>query len=300
MTDRFLRDYRLTIGIGAQAVIIQPPFRIRFSVDKSDKADLNKATIKIDGLNPDKRRRLVRDADEKPKTEKKKKGETVAAPVPTSNSNSGYFPVLLEIGYQGKLETIFRGSIDEAGSTRENDGQFITTLSAMDGGEDFLRGFVATTVTSKAAAVDAALGTMPNTKKGKIGAMGDITRPKVLVGNSMAVVSEMLDPDQRWFIDDERLNILGGDEVVSSFIPVVSAETGLQNTPEADKKEVTVTTWLNPSLKVGGLYQLVSVTAPHRNGIYKISLITYSGDTDGSDWTQRVTGTIAENYVVPR
>jgi hypothetical protein len=299
MTDRFLRDYRLTIGIGSQAVTILPPFRIRFSVDKSDKADLNKATIKIDGLNPDKRRRLVRDADEKPKKEKKN-GETVAAPVPTSNSNSGYFPVLLEIGYQGKLETIFRGSIDEAGSTRENDGQFITTISAMDGGEDFLRGFVATTVTSKAAAVDAALGTMPNTRKGKIGAMGDITRPKVLVGNSMAVVSEMLDPDQRWFIDDERLNILGGTEVVSSFIPVVSAETGLQNTPEADKKEVTVTTWLNPSLKVGGLYQLISDTAPHRNGIYKISLITYSGDYDGSDNFQRVTGTIAENYVVPR
>lgn len=294
MVDRFLRDYRLTIGIGSQAVTILPPFRIRFSVDKSDKSDLNKATIKVDGLNEDKRRRLVRDPDEKPEKDKDGKDK------PTSNSNKGYFPVLLEIGYQGKLETIFRGSIDEAGSVRENDGQFITTISAMDGGEDFLRGFVSTSVTSKAAAVDAALGTMPNTKKGKIGAMGDITRPKVLVGNSMAVVSEMLDPGQRWFIDDERLNILGGTEVVSSFIPVVSAETGLQNTPEADKKEVTVTTWLNPSLKVGGLYQLVSVTAPHRNGIYKISLITYSGDTDGSDWTQRVTGTIAENYVVPR
>lgn len=300
MVDRFLRDYRLTIGIGSQAVTILPPFRIRFSVDKSDKSDLNKATIKIDGLNADKRRRLVRDPDEKPKKEKKGNDGEPAATVPTSNSNSGYFPVLLEIGYQGKLETIFRGSIDEAGSTRENDGQFITTISAMDGGEDFLRGFVATSVTSKAAAVDAVLGAMPNTKKGKIGSMGDITRPKVLVGNSMATIQEMLDPDQRWFIDDERLNILGGDEVVSSFVPVVSAETGLINTPEADKKEVTVTTWLNPSIKVGGLYQLISVTAPHRNGIYKCKLITYSGDFDGSDWTQRVTGEIAENFVVPR
>lgn len=294
MTDRFLRDYRLTIGIGAQAVTILPPFRIRFSVDKSDKADLNKATIKVDGLNEDKRRRLVRDPDEKPEKDKDGKDK------PTSNSNKGYFPVLLEIGYQGKLETIFRGSIDEAGSVREDDGQFVTTISAMDGGEDFLRGFIATSVTSKAAAIDAALGTMPNTKKGKIGAQGDITRPKVLVGNSMAVIAEMLDPDQRWFIDDERLNILGSNEVVSSFVPVVSAETGLINTPEADKKEVTITTWLNPSLKVGGLYQLVSVTAPHRNGIYKISLITYSGDIDGSDWHQRVTGEIAENYTVPR
>ncbi len=294
MTDRFLRDYRLTIGIGAQAVVISPPFRIRFSIDKSDKADLNKATIKVDGLNPDKRRRLVRDPDEKPEKDKDGKDK------PTSNSNKGYFPVLLEIGYQGKLETIFRGSIDEAGSVRENDGQFVTTISAMDGGEDFLRGFVATSVTSKAAAIDAVLGTMPNTKKGKIGAQGDITRPKVLVGNSMQTIQDMLDPGQRWFIDDERLNILGGNEVVSSFVPVVSAETGLINTPEADKKEVTITTWLNPSLKVGGLYQLISVTAPHRDGVYKCKLITYSGDIDGSDWHQRVTGEISENHTVPR
>lgn len=294
MTDRFLRDYRLTIGIGAQAVTILPPFRIRFSVDKSDKSDLNKATIKVDGLNEDKRRRLVRDPDEKPEKDKDGKDK------PTSNSNKGYFPVLLEIGYQGKLETIFRGSIDEAGSVRENDGQFVTTISAMDGGEDFLRGFVSTSVTSKAAAVDAVLGTMPNTKKGKIGAQSDITRPKILVGNSMQTISEMLDPDQRWFIDDERLNILNDSEVVSGYVPVVSAETGLINTPEADKKEVTLTTFLNPSIKVGGLYQLISVTAPHRNGVYKCKLITYSGDPDGSDWTQRVTGEIAENYVVPR
>ena len=294
MTDRFLRDYRLTIGIGSQAVVILPPFRIRFSVDKSDKSDLNKATIKVDGLNPDKRRRLVRDPDEKPEKDKDGKDK------PTSNSNKGYFPVLLEIGYQGKLETIFRGSIDEAGSTREADGQYVTTISAMDGGEDFLRGFVSTSVTSKAAAVDAVLGTMPNTKKGKIGAQGDITRPKILVGNSMATIQEMLDPGQRWFIDDERLNILGGNEVVSGYVPVVSAETGLINTPEADKKEVTITTFLNPSIKVGGLYQLISVTAPHRNGVYKCTLITYSGDIDGSDWDQRVTGEIAESYVVPR
>lgn len=294
MVDRFLRDYRLTIGIGSQAVTILPPFRIRFSVDKSDKADLNKATIKIDGLNEDRRRRLVRDPDEKPEKDKDGKEK------PTSNQNKGYFPVLLEIGYEGRLETIFRGSIDEAGSVRENDGQFVTSISAMDGGEDFLRGFVSTSVTSKAAAVDAVLGTMPNTKKGKIGAQADISRPKVLVGNSMQTIQDMLDPDQRWFIDDERLNILGGNEVVSGYIPVVSAETGLINTPEADKKEVTINTFLNPSIKVGGLYQLISVTAPHRNGVYKCTLITYSGDFDGSDWYQRVTGEIAESYVVPR
>jgi len=295
MTDRFLRDYELTVGIGAQAVTIKPPFRIVFSADKSDKADLNKMTLKIDGLNEDKRRKLVRDSDEKSsKADSKSKTSKTSKP-----ANNQYFPLNLKIGYQGKIETIFRGSVDQAFSTREG-AQFVTTLICLDGGHDFLKGFVSTSVTSKNAAIDAVLKTMPNTSKGKIGAQADITRPKILVGNSMYVIQDMLDPDQRWFIDDERLNILGGDEVVSGYIPVISAETGLINTPEADKEEIVLTTFLNPSVKVGGLFRLISTTAPHLNGIYKVSLISYSGDLDGSDWNQKITAKIAENYKVPK
>lgn len=277
MTDRFLRDYSLTIGLGAQAVTIRPPFRIVFSADKSDKADLNKMTLKIYNLNDDKRRKLVRDSDKE---------------------NSGYFPLQLMVGYQDRVETIFRGSVDEAGSAREG-AEFVTTLVCMDGGHDFLNSFVSTSVTSKVAAIDAALGTMPNTSKGKIGAQKDITRPKILVGNSMAVVADMLDAGQRWFIDDERLNILGGNEVVSGYIPVVSAETGLV-VVESEKESISATTFMNPSVKVGGLFQLISVVSPHLDGIYKVSQITYSGDFDGADWSQKITATIAENYVVPR
>lgn len=276
MTERYLRSYELTVGIGSQAVIIKPPFRIAFSATKSDDATLNKMTLKVYNLNEAKRMRLVRDDD-----------------------GADYFPLDLKIGYQGLLETIFRGSIDTAGSTREGP-EFVTSMECLDGGTDFLKGFISASVTTKAAAFDAILGTMPNTARGKIGSATEITRPKVLVGNSVAVTQEMLDPDQKWFIDNERLNILRPSEVVSSFIPVISAETGLLNTPQADKKTVTLNTMLNPSVKVGGLYQLISVTAPHLNGIYKASTITYSGDTDGKDWTQQVTGTIAQNYTVPK
>ena len=276
MTERFIRDYELTIGIGNQAVIIKPPFRIAFSADKSDDATLNKLTLKIYNLNEAKRLRLVRDED-----------------------GTDYFPLELKVGYQGRLETIFRGSISTSSNTRQG-AEFITAAECLDGGNDFLRGFVSATVTTKAAAFDAILGTMPNTARGKIGTATEIIRPKVLVGNSIAVTQEMLDPGQKWFIDDERLNILKADEVVSSFAPVISADTGLLNTPEADKKVVTLNTMLNPSVKVGGLFRLISVTAPHLNGIYKASTITYSGDVDGKDWIQQVTGTIAENYAVPK
>lgn len=299
MTDRFLRDYLLTIGLGAQAVIIRPPFRIAFTADKSDDATLNKMKLKIDGLNDDKRRILVRDKDDAPP--KNLKADANGDPAPKTElraNDSRYFPLELKIGYQGRLETIFRGSVDEAGSTREG-AQFVTTLSCLDGGHDFLNGFVSTSVTSKQAAIDAVLGTMPNTKKGKIGAQKDLGRPKILVGNSMETIQDMLDPDQRWFIDDERLNIIGGDEVVSGYIPVVSAETGLINI-EPKKKDVVMNTLLNPSIKVGGLLQLISTVSPGANGIYKVRMITYNGDFEGADWMQKVSCTIAENYVVPK
>lgn len=299
MTDRFLRDYILTIGLGAQAVVIRPPFRIVFSADKSDDATLNKMTLKIDGLNDDKRRLLVRDKDDKPPKNVKADAEGNPAPPKELRANdSRYFPIDLKIGYQGRVETIFRGSVDEAGSTRDG-AQFVTTLTCLDGGHDFLHSFVSTSVTSKNAAIDAVLGTMPNTKKGKIGKQADITRPKILVGNSMATIQEMLDPDQRWFIDDERLNIISGDEVVSGYIPVVNAETGLLNI-EPKKKEVVMNTYLNPSIKVGGLVKLISTVSPGANGIYKVRMISYSGDFDGSDWMQKVSCSLAENYVVPK
>lgn len=299
MADRFLRDYILTIGLGAKAVIIKPPFRISFTADKSDDATLNKMKLKIDGLNDDKRRILVRDKDDAPP--KNLKADANGDPAPKTElraNDSRYFPLELKIGYQGRLETIFRGSVDEAGSAREG-AQFVTTLSCLDGGHDFLNGFVSTSVTSKQAAIDAVLGTMPNTKKGKIGAQKDLGRPKILVGNSMETVQDMLDPDQRWFIDDERLNIIGGDEVVSAYIPVVSAETGLMNV-EPKKKDLVLITWMNPSIKVGGLLRLISTVSPGANGIYKVKMITYNGDIEGSDWTQKVSCTIAENYVVPK
>lgn len=300
MTDRFLRDYELTIGLGDQAVIVKPPFRISFNVDKSDDQTLNKMTIKVFNLNDSKRRILVRDKDDKPPKNLKanEDGTGPKKPEKLRPNDSRYFPIELRIGYQGRLETVFRGSVDEAGSTREG-AQFVTTLSCLDGGHDFLNSFVSTSVTSKAAAVDAVLGTMPNTKKGKIGAQADITRPKILVGNSMATIQEMIDPDQSWFIDDERLSILKDNEVVSGYIPVVSAETGLINV-EPKKKDIIMNTWMNTSIKVGGLCQLISTVSPGASGIYKVRMINYSGDFDGNDWMMKVSGSLAEQYVVPK
>jgi len=270
---RFKRDYMLTVQISdEQAVVVRPPFRVVFSADKTSDPSLNKATIKIYNLAADNRLAVVKDENEK-----KKLG------------------VELMVGYDGTVERIFKGSIHVGQNAREG-ADIVTTLECQDGGFDFRYSF--TSKSTRSDAVDAILEDMPNTTRGKITAQRPATtRPRVLVGNSYKLIGRTL-RDQKWFIDDEALNVVADDEVISDFVPVVEARTGLINTPTREEKKVTFQTLLNPALRVAGLCEIRSVTAPHLNGIYKIESIGYDGDYDGTAWTQTVTGTLTAEYKV--
>jgi hypothetical protein len=139
---------------------------------------------------------------------------------------------------------------------------------------------------------------MPNTAEGAITPHTQLVRPKVLVGNSARLITDMLDDNEAMFIDDEQLFVLRNDEVRTDLAPLVTARTGLMNKPQASKGEVTFQTIMNPTLKVAGLCELASITAPSLNGVYRIKQINYSGDYTGSDWTQSVTAERAANYKV--
>lgn len=271
--SRFERDYQLTVQVsGSKAVVIRPPFRISFQADKSTDRSLNKATIKIYNMSPENRLAVVKDADDK-----KKLG------------------VELLVGYQGSVERVFKGSVHIGENAREG-ADIITTLDCQDGGFDFRYSYTSKCITGDP--VDAILADMPNTNKGKITKnRPTLLRPRVLVGNSYKLIGKTL-KDQDWFIDDETLNIVAKDEVLSEFIPVVSASTGLLNTPTREEKKVTVQTLMNPALRCGHLFKLDSKTAPHLNGVYKIQAIGYDGDIDGSNWQQTITAVQASNYKV--
>lgn len=272
--SRFLRDYRLTIGIGNQAVEVVPPISITFSATKSTDATLNKLILKIWNLRQSNRLALVKDEDD-----------------------DEYIPLELFIGYQGRLQLLFRGSVHKGEHQREG-ADFTNTIECLDGGKDVLDSFTSTVVRGKDQAIRTALGNMPHTSEGAITPHADLVRPKVLVGNSARLITDMLDDDERFFIDDEQLYVLRNDEVRSDLAPLVTARTGLLNTPQASKGEVTFQTIMNTSLKVAGLCQLESRTAPDLNGVYRIEQMNYSGDYSGSDWMQTVTAKRAQNYKV--
>lgn len=271
---RFERNYQLTIGIGNRAVIVRPPLRIVFAIDKSLDPSLNKAAIEVYNLKESNRLSIVKDSDDQER-----------------------IPIILQIGYNGTLQTIFQGNIERSSHQREG-ADFISTLDCLDGGTDFLYAFTSRTVRGKDTALSEILKDTPNTRRGRITEQRAITRPKVLVGNSFQLIQESLDPDEDWFVDNEQLYIAKRDEVVSNYVPVVAASTGLLNTPEREEKETTFETILNPSIKLGGRVQLKSATAPYLNDVYKVTKISYAGDYDGDVWTQSVSGEVVPNVRV--
>jgi len=271
---RFNRNYELKIRALGGEVTILPPLRIGFNADKSIRGGLNKLQLQIYNLEERKRLALVRDAEDR-----------------------SVIPLQLKVGYQDTMELIFKGTIHRGSNARQG-ADIVTTIECLDGGFDFINSFTSRTVEGGRRAVDAALADMPNTGTGKITDRPTLTRPKVLVGNSAKLIDDTIGPDETWYIENEQLYIIKNNEVVSRFIPVVSAQTGLISTPERESNQVTFKTLMNPAVKIGQRCKLVSSTAPHLDGVYRIETINYSGDNFGSDWTQIVTGTLAGDVKV--
>ncbi len=312
--ETFYRDYRLTVGIGNQAVIIEPPMSVSFkALETVDKKSLGKLSASINGLKPSTRLQLVKAEDDEK-----------------------YIPIRLEVGYNGKLRQVFQGSVKSGAVNREGPVH-VVSLECEDGGHDYINSFTSRTVRGKEQVVDSVLLDMPNTKKGSVTSQQQLIRPKVLVGSSSKILTDMLAPDESFFIKDERIHILKDNEVTSGNIPVVNARSGLLNTPQSTKGsaqadgsqkpastnspntdpggaskgdvdsstlasqvkgQVVFDTKLNPMLRIGGLCSLESVTNPALNGVYKIYQIETSGQYTGAAWSQKVTARPAGNYKV--
>lgn len=313
--DTFYRDYRLTVGIGNQAVVIEPPITVSFkALETVDKKSLGKLSVSINGLKPSTRLQLLKSEDEEK-----------------------YIPVRLEVGYDGKLRQVFQGSV-KSGAVKREGAIHIVSLECEDGGHDYINSFTSRTVRGKDQVVDSVLQDMPNTKKGSVTKQQALIRPKVLVGSSSKILTDTLAPDESFFIKDERVHILKENEVTSGNIPVVNARSGLLNTPQAtkisaqddggkkaktptnepdtdpagkkdtdsstlaksSKGQIVFDTKLNPMLVIGGLCAVESVTNPALNGVYKIYQIETSGQNNGAAWHQKVVCQPAGSYIVVR
>lgn len=244
---------------------MRPPIRVNFQIDKSIRGQLNKMQLSIYDLTEQNRLALVKDAED-----------------------SRRIPVELSVGYDGRMETVYKGNI-QTGANERKGPSIVTSIMGLDGGTDGLGSFTNRTVEGGQLAVDACLRDMTNTSVGKITARPTLSRPKVLVGNSLRLIEDTISPAETWYIDNEQLFIINEDEVVTNFIPVVSAETGLISTPTKEFNEVTFESAMNPSVKIGGRVNLISKTAPYLSGVYRVETISYAGDNFGDNWSMTCT-----------
>lgn len=272
---RFNRDYKLVITKDEKEITVSPPIRIVFDASKSINGGLNKLNLKVYNLNEATRLSIVKDKED-----------------------NTYVGIKLYVGYDNRLELIFKGSIFRAQNIREG-AEYYNSIECLDGGVDYLHSFTSRTVKG-GKVVETLLQDMPNTTIGKVADIQALIRPKVLVGNTTKIIDEFVSDDMSWYIDNEQLYIIGENQVVSKLIPIVDASTGLLNTPENDLKKITFSTILNPAIRIGGQVNLISKTAPHLNGVYKVDTIVFKGDNYGNDWTQTISGYLSDNSEVLR
>lgn len=291
-TRQWKRKVQVVIGKAGNGLLVEN-LRVKFEVAKTVESAPNVAVIKIYNLSPTNEARIKNEFDE----------------------------VLLNAGYDGAMQLVFRGNIKHVYRYREvND--YITEIEAGDGDKDFRKAVINETLaagTGTGALVDRAVGTFKGvggTTKGTVQvAEKTRLRGKVVSGNTRDVLNDVArESGANWSIQDGQLTIVSANGVLPNEAIVITAETGMLKAPEINDKGIAVKCLMNPQLRVNGAIKLDNngikakrvkaqalatkrekeETTPKEpvrldpDGIYKVLKLTHKGDTRGQDWVSEI------------
>jgi len=193
------------------------------------------------------------------------------------------------------LPLIFMGTIKYAYSERVNNVDWVTIIECYDGGfsiansrinDSFKRGenyrYAMEKVFAKLEGIR--LGRISN----KLVPDGDkILREQPVKAKVFDYLNENL--SNKWFIDNEIINVLDNDECLEGVFKVVSPETGLISTPRRSETFIDFDMIFEPRLLLGQLINLRSVTDPAFNGTYKLVTIKHRGNISDANSGQLIT-----------
>lgn len=257
MSAKFGRNYRLTINPadGGPVIVLGMPLTVRFTVQRTALASLNTMKVDIYNLSQNLRNRIFKD-QYLPSTK-----ETIA----------------LEIGYD-TLNTVFTGWAMEANSYRDG-SDIITSITAIDGTSDVNTTQIYQTYTGGKTMADLfkfLIGQFPNLSLGAVGDFGPAPlRPVSLNGNVWALLKKY--SGNKCFIDLGKVYVLQYNEIVPGQLPEISVDSGLLETPRRDDSWLTVTTMMEPRVKVKQSIDLKSVIYPGYNGKYEVQSVFHQG-----------------------
>lgn len=258
----FLREIEIIVG---EAKFKSTRFYIEFTVEKSEKDDLNTAEIIIFNMKEETRELIT-------------KGQTV----------------IINAGYDGDVGAIFIGGIDSV-STMKEPVDYATTLTCVDGtvaskvevNKTYAEGTTSTQVINDLISLS---GLEANVVR--IGEEIVYSNGKTVYGNLIDNLKKVVnDTGSKFYIKDNIITInLEQDGLVVAH--VITSDTGLLTTPT--RKEVgdeedavilyDIQSLLNHNLDVDSIVRVDSLSL---NGDYRIVRVRHSGDLQ-DDFTSEI------------
>jgi hypothetical protein len=262
--NKFGKTFRLTIQSNDkpnEAIVIEPPFTVEFDVNRDMGAQANTGDFKVYNLGSQTKKRIFQDLF----------------------SLSVDRKVIFEAGYNGKLTTIFFGTLKKAYSSRVGT-EIITELNCWDEGFGaFTTAFINKTYSAgwtQKDIIKAQMQSMTSAnglQMGEVGEFDTTQQPRgiSLIGQGFAVLNKTT--DGMVFIDNNKINALQNHEVIDSLVPVIDSSSGLLGTPKRQDAKLTVECIFEPGIIVGQVIEIDSDVQDEFNGQYKVIGLHHSG-----------------------
>ena len=224
--------------------------------------------------------------------------------------------VTLQAGYQSNFGLIFKGNIKQVRFGRENSTDTYVDIAAGDGDQSYNFSTISTTLRAGSHQTDqinAAINTMePNgVTTGFIDDIDSIILPrgKVMYGMSRDYLRQSTEStDTTWSIQNEQIQIVKRTSVAPDPVVVLTSKTGLVGVPELTNDGVSARCLLNPLIRIGGIIninqkdiadaklsnvsnnlQVNSAPQTTADGLYRVLVAEFVGDTFGNDWYTDIT-----------
>ncbi len=292
---QYLRRFDVLVGkaTAGEGITANEDFKIEFEITKTLRHTPNHAEIKIYNLAPETENTIRNEFDE----------------------------LLVNAGYRDSVRLIFAGNIARVHRYRAGNN-WITQIIAGDGDGDYYGTIINTTLAAGVLDSDVLneiVGKFTTTKLGHAAAVaankGKRSRGKTMSGPARNYLHQIAaNADAEWSIQDGVLQFVPFEGTLPGEATVINANTGMLRAPELNDKGIKVWCLLNPALKPGGRIKLdnndikeemrtifeqaagAKKPGVHKDkkkrtparqdpdGIYKILVVSHSGDTRGKKW----------------
>ena len=210
---------------------------------------------------------------------------------------AGYRSIEIYLGYSGQMSLCFKGNVIECYSVRSG-VNFETHITAWDGGMYYTSGWNSRSynnpnpkqqieaLQNEVAESRVTVGKISDQVEAEI---PDTIRPTAFFGNTVDNIQNLVGDGYDIFVENEKMYVMKQDEAREGAVTVISAETGMIETPRKMEYTLETTMMLEPRLNIGQLAELKSVTAPRFNGTYKIIGVDHNATISENESNQNTT-----------